>query len=72
MTDKDNSRFNEDADDNARKERLSRRSFLVATAALGAAAEMDAGSAALAQGGSATGTRTPSSGEELVDRKSVV
>jgi nitrous oxide reductase len=55
MTDKDNSRFNEDGDDNASKERLSRRSFLVATAALGAATEMDAGSAALARSGSATG-----------------
>jgi nitrous oxide reductase len=52
MTDKDDSRFNEDADDNASKERLSRRSFLVATAALGAAAEMDTGSAVLAQSGS--------------------
>ena len=66
MTDKDNSRFNEDADDNASRERLSRRAFLVAAAGLGAAVEMDAGSAALAQSGSATGTRTPSSGEELV------
>src|ERR1035438_3755753 len=66
MTDKDYSRFNEDADDNASRERLSRRSFLVAAAALGAAIEMDAGSAALAQSRSATGTRTPSSGEKLV------
>src|SRR6516225_904826 len=66
MTDEDDSRFNEGADDDASGERLSRRSFLVAAAALGAAVEMDAGSTALAQRESATGTRTPSSGEELV------
>jgi hypothetical protein len=66
MTDKDDSRFDEGADDNASSERLSRRSFLVTAAALGATIEMDAGSGALAQSGSATGTRTPSSGEELV------
>ena len=55
MTDK----FNEDADANANAsgERLSRRSFLAAAAALGAAVEADAG--ALAQGGVATGTRMP-------------
>ena len=66
MTDKDDSRFNEDADDDASGERPSRRSFLVAAAALGAAIEMDKGSAALAQSGAPTGTRTLSSGEELV------
>ena len=66
MTDKDDGRFNEGADDDACGERLSRRSFLVAAAALGAAVEVDAGSAALAQGGASTATRTPSSGEELV------
>jgi Amidohydrolase family len=66
MTDQGDRRFNEDADDTASRGRLSRRSFLAVAAALGAAVEMDAGSAALAQSGAATGTRTPSSGEELV------
>jgi hypothetical protein len=66
MIDKDDNRSNESADDDASGERLSRRSFLVAAAALGAAVEMDAGSAALAQSGTATGTQTPSSGEDLV------
>jgi hypothetical protein len=64
MTDNDDSRFDEGADGDASAERLSRRSFLVAAAALGAAVEMDTGHAALAQRGAATGTRTPS--EELV------
>jgi hypothetical protein len=49
MTNKDDSRFNEDANDNASGDRPSRRSFLVTGAALGAAIEIDAGSAALAQ-----------------------
>src|SRR5271155_883243 len=66
MTDNDASRFDEDAEDDASAGRLSRRSFLVAAAALGAAVETDAGSAALAQSVSATGTRTPLSSEELV------
>src|SRR5215468_329185 len=66
MTNNDDSRFNEDANDNACEDRLSRRSFLLAGAALGAAIEIDAGRTALAQGGSATGTRVPSSGEDLV------
>ena len=65
MTDKDARGSNEDANDNALGERPSRRSFLFAGAALGAAIEIDAGSPTLAQGGSATGTR-PSSGEYLV------
>ena len=66
MTNKDDSRFNEDANDNASGDRPSRRSFLVAGAALGAAIEIDAGSAALGQSRSATDTRMPSSGEDLV------
>src|SRR5215471_19246408 len=66
MTNKGDSRFDEDANDNASGDRPSRRSFLVAGAALGAAIEIDAGSATLAQSRSATGTRVPSSGEELV------
>jgi len=65
VTDKDARGSNEDANDNALGERPSRRSFLFAGAALGAAIEIDAGSPTLAQGGSATGTR-PSSGEDLV------
>src|SRR4051794_2865675 len=64
MTDKDAGRSNEDANDNASGDRPSRRSFLVAGAAFGAA--IDAGSAALAQGGAATGTPIPSAGEDLV------
>ena len=64
MTNKDDSRFNEDANDNASGDRPSRRSFLVAGAALGAAIEIDAGSATLAQSRSAM--RMPSSGEDLV------
>jgi hypothetical protein len=60
MTDKGDRQFNEDADRSASSERLSRRSFLVGAATVGAAVETDAGSAALAQSGS------PPSGEDLV------
>src|SRR5215813_12413620 len=66
MTNNDDSRFNEDANDNARGDRLSRRSFLVRGAALGAATGIDAGSAALAQERSPRGTQMPSSSEDLV------
>jgi hypothetical protein len=63
VTDKDDGRFKEDASSG---DRPSRRSFLVAGAALGAATGIDAGSAALAQDRSRTGTQMPSSGEDLV------
>jgi len=66
MADKDASRLDEDANDKASGERPSRRSFLFAGAALGAAIEIDAGSPTLAQGGPATDTRVPSSSEDLV------
>jgi predicted amidohydrolase YtcJ len=64
VTDKDDGRFKEDA--NASGDRPSRRSFLVAGAALRTATGIEAGSAALAQDGSRTGTQMPSSGEDLV------
>jgi hypothetical protein len=63
VTDKDARGSNEDANDNALGERPSRRSFLFAGAALGAAIEIDAGSPTLAQGGLPTDARTP--GEDL-------
>lgn len=64
MTDKDNSRFKDDA--NASGDRPSRRSFLVAGAALGAATGIESGSAVLAQDRLRAGTQMPSSGENLV------
>jgi len=66
MTDQDDCRLNKDADDNTSADRPSRRSFLVGGAALGAAIQIDAGSAASAQSVPATGTRMPSSAEDLV------
>src|SRR6266478_6125769 len=66
MTDSDAGLINEDANDKASGDRPSRRSFLFAGAALGAAFEIDAGTPTLAQVGPATETRLLSSGEDLV------
>src|SRR4051812_15665290 len=66
MADKNDNQFDEGANGDTSEDRLSRRSFLLAGTALRAATEIDAGNAALAQGGTATGTPLPSSDEDLV------